>query len=105
MVQKNSRQIKENNHQDEHNDKTDNRKGFLERDVSLKKIGHLGMVVIANQETKNDTGKGGYFPEETPENTLYNKEGYQPKDDKIKNIHGYFLPKAIFISQVHLNLT
>ena len=63
------------------------------------------MIVIANQESKNDTGKGGYFPEKAPENTLNNEEGYQSKDDKIKNIHGYFLPKAIFISQVHLNLT
>ena len=86
-MQKDSRQIKENNHQDEQNDKTDKRKGFLEGDVSLKKAGHLGMVVIANQESKNDTSKGRYFPKKTPEDTLNNEESYKSNDDKIKNIH------------------
>ena len=35
MVQKDSRQIEENNHQYEQNDKTDKRKEFLEGDVGL----------------------------------------------------------------------
>jgi len=39
------------------------------------------MVVIANQESDNDTGKGRYFPEKTLEDALYDKKGYQPKDD------------------------
>ena len=86
-MQKDSRQIEENNHQYEQNDKTDKRKEFLEGDVRLKKAGHLGMVVIANQESHNNTGKGRYFPKKAPEDTLNNEESYKSKDNKIKNIH------------------
>jgi len=45
------------------------------------------MVVIANQESKNDTSKGRYLPEKAPEDALDKKKGYQSKDDKIKDIH------------------
>lgn len=87
MVQKYSRQVKENDHQYEQNDKTDKRKRFLEGNVNLKKVSHLGMVVIANQESKNDTGKRGYLSEKAPENTFNDKKSYQTNDDKIKDIH------------------
>jgi len=45
------------------------------------------IVVIANQESKNDTTKGRYLPEKAPEKALNKKKGYQSKDDIIKDIH------------------
>ena len=45
------------------------------------------IVVIANQESKNDTGKRRYLSEKAPEDALDKEKGYQSKDDNIKDIH------------------
>ena len=58
------------------------------------------MVMVANKKSENNTSKGRYLSEKTPENTPNDKKGYQPNDNEIKNVHTSFLPKTIFISQV-----
>jgi hypothetical protein len=45
------------------------------------------MVMIANKKSKNDTRKGRYLPEKSPENTPNNKKSYHPNDNQIKNVH------------------